>query len=194
MFPRVICTDAEDGEIDRFELVESLRVGRVPGEENPLSLAFDDICVEAPVPIDETPCSPMGWLHRADMQIRDRQLAVLGNFMHGFKPVRNEIPASYRNDHSCLCVNQIDEGRAIEMIKVGMCDEDDVDTLERTRRYAGRVDSGESDRPGTNPHTNAWAHHGVDQHRVVSDLCKHAGMSQPDRCELMGVHVMDQFR
>ena len=79
MFPGVICTDAEDGEIDRFEIVESLRVGRVPGEENPLSLAFDDICVEAPVPINETPSAPMGRLHRSDVQIRDHQLAVFSN-------------------------------------------------------------------------------------------------------------------
>lgn len=184
VFPRVVGADAEDGEIGRADAFEGVGGGGVSSEEDACGGGgvFDEVRVEPAVVINGCACTPVGGFACGEAEIAATD-ATIPRELDDFGEAGGNQAArlSGGNDGRPLCRTggEALERWAIEMVKVGVRDEDDVDLWEVINIDGGGDKARDAERDAAHAHADAMRKDRIGEDGLGTDAEQDAGVTDP---------------
>lgn len=188
VLPGFVGADAEDGEVDLAEVVEGAGEGGVAGDEGAASGALDEVTVVSAAPVEGGASAPVLGADGGDPD------AAL---LPGCAPVElegaceapgDEAAGAARGDDHGASVGERGEGGAVEVVEVGMGDEDEINRGEGGHLgCAGLASEPEDGAPHAD--ADASAEDGVGDDPEPGDAEEDGRVPQPDRSELAAGHL-----
>lgn len=186
MSPALVGADAEQGEVEPGERVERVCRGRVPGEEGAGVAVLDEIRVVAAPAVERVACAPVIRFECGDAEASNAECAVPGEFDDASESPGEEPARAASGDDGGVRVGEGFEGGKVEMIEVGVGEEDDVDASEGRGWDGGVLEAGRADGASDEARADAMVQHGVGEDRGLGKTEKGRGVAEPAGGESSG--------
>ena len=185
--PGFVGTDAEDRDIDALEFGEDIRFGGIAREENPEAVGLDDITVDSPVPVDHGPGAPVSRFDGFDPDPGDLGLGSTGDRRHPGISGRDERTDTWGGNDLGFFRGQFSQCRAVEVVEVGVGDENEVDPAEALWGDWSRDQACGPEGTLADAWADAFAEDGIDDHVDRSHAAQDRGV--PDPGDRKGVFI-----
>lgn len=194
--PGVVGTDAEDGEVDAAESVadafEGLGVGGVSGVEDAVVGGLEEVTVEAPMAIPHGSGAPMVGAEGADLEAVEVEFVVPVEFDFFAEALWDEAFGVLGGDDFGVLSDELSEAGLVEVIEVGVRDEDEVNGWEFVGREVWIAEAFHADGVGPKVDADAFGKDGIGEDPEVVEAEKDGGVSEPGGGEGMLQVVVDR--
>lgn len=194
--PRVIGTDAEDGEIDAAESVadafEGLGVGGVAGVEDAVVGGLEEVAVKAAMAIPHGSGAPVVGTEGADLEAVEVEFFVPVEFDLVAEACGDEALGVLGGDDLGVFADELSEAGLVEVIEVGVRNEDEVNGREFVGREVGIAEAFHADGVRAEVDADAFGEDGIGEDPEVVEAEEDGGMPEPGCRERMVVVVVDR--
>lgn len=186
VFPGVVRADAEHSEVRARDAVEGAGVGGVAGEEDSARVVFYKVAVEASAAIDNAAGAPMGGREGGDAEAGDGEILARRDFVNSFEACGDEPGGAGCGDDGCAHIGERLKGWQVEVIEVGVGDEQQADAFDRGRANGAWHDALRADRSAGDANTDPTRQHRVYKDGPIAQLRDDRCVTQPGGGELIG--------
>lgn len=125
--PGVVCANSEDGEVGSVDSSEGGCDRGIASEEDAGPWRFEYVGVVATMAIPDGACAPVGGLEGGERHHGKVEPSPPGEFMHGAEACGDERAGVGGGDDGGARVGESGERGTIEVVEVGVGDEDQID-------------------------------------------------------------------
>lgn len=189
--PGFVAADAEGGEFEVAEAVEGVGHGGVAGEEDAAAVGVaEDVAVVAAAAVEGGAGAPVAWAEGGDVELArvtgECVLAVPVELDHFAEALGNEARGFAGGDDADLGVGEGLQRGDVEVVKVGVREEDEVDRRQSVDGEGERVVAREAEGATGEADADAVAEDGVEEDGEAGEAGEDRAVAEPCRCEWGG--------
>lgn len=176
----VVGADRQERQLDRAALADfrkAREVSRVSGVENRSHLPFDDKTPKAAVRVVQDACTPMVRRGESDLESAIRKALPEAEFLDLVEAKVMHQVADVLRDDDRLLIGHLAEGFAIEVVKMGVRDQNQIDL--------GQIVQFDSRMAQALNHTQPFGPIRIDENAVLGGLHEKRGVSDPGDANLV---------